>query len=141
MARHELKAAQSTAQPLQRITGIEDLKGVLQGVAAATINRGIDLNVTPRKDQQRGSELLNRGQQNALHIEQRQGRQIQQPLLKCWELLVKVVGQIDRPDRKIGLQGKRTNNRRCRSPWLGAVAWAVIWAVTGSLCAGAGPGR
>ena len=57
---HEPQAPNGTPQALEGIAGIEHLKRVLQGVAAAAIDGGVDLDVAPGKHQQGGAELVNR---------------------------------------------------------------------------------
>jgi len=103
---HQPQAPQCPSQTAQGIAGIEDLEGMLQGVAAAAIDGGVDLDVAPGKHQQGGAELVNRLAQRRLAIEGGQGRQIEELLLQARELFVQVVGQIDGPHRKDGIAGQ-----------------------------------
>ena len=104
--RHQPQAAEGTAQALDRIAGVEHLKGVLQRVTAAPIHRGIDLNVAPGEHQQRGLEPLDLLLQHILHIQQRHRRQIKDALLELRKLFVDVIGQVHRADRKDGIAGQ-----------------------------------
>ena len=97
---HQAQPPQSPPQPPHRIAGIEHLEGVLQRVPAPAVHRGVDLNVTPGEHQQRGPEGRHRGQEHPLHIEHRQGGQIEDALGKARKSLVQVIGQVDRADRE-----------------------------------------
>ena len=106
MTSHQAKSAERTMQTLQGVLRVKDFERVLKRIATTAINRRVDLNVPPRKHQQRGLELINGVQQNPLDIKDRQGCQIKNALGQPWKTLVQVVGQIDRTDRKDRIAGQ-----------------------------------
>jgi len=103
---HQTQPAKGTAQTANGIQGVEDLKGVLQGVAPATIHRGIDLNVPPGKDQNGGPEALDPLQQHRLDIQQGDSSQIKDLLGQSGELFVQMIGQIHRANRENRIAGE-----------------------------------
>ena len=74
--RHQPQSTHGSPQPPQRIAGVKNLEGMLQGIAAPAIHGGIDLDVAPGKHQQRRPKAADRGQQHPLHIQQRHGGQV-----------------------------------------------------------------
>ena len=99
-------ATEGTAQPADRIQGVEDLKGVLKRIAPATIHRGIDLNVSPGEHQNRGPEALDALEQDGFDIQERHSRQIENLLRQLRELLVQVICQVNGADRKNWIAGE-----------------------------------
>ena len=93
-------------QTLQRVFGIKNLEGVLQGITPTAINRGIDLNISPRKHQQGGLELIHCVHQDTLNIQNRQSSQIQNALGHIRKTLVEMIGQINRANRKNWVAGE-----------------------------------
>ena len=110
VARHQPQTTEGPMQPFQRIAGIKHFKRVLKWVATAPIHRGIDLNVSPGEHQKRGTELIDGDAQHAMHVQHRQGSEIQDPLGHAGKTLVQMVGQIDRTDRKDGI-ARQTNKK------------------------------
>ena len=106
MAGHQPKSTKGTVQSLQRIAGVEDLKGILQRVTSPTINGGIDLDVPPGEHQKSGAELINGDAQNPVHIKNRQSSQIKNPLRNPWEAFVQMISEINRADREYGVAGQ-----------------------------------
>ena len=93
-------------QTLQRITGVKDLERILKRIAPPPIDRRINLDVSPRENQQRRLELVNSGVQHAMDIQHRQSRKIQDALGHLWKTLVQVVGEINRADREDRIAGQ-----------------------------------
>jgi hypothetical protein len=103
---HQPQAPQGTPQAPQRIAGIEHLEGVLQRIATAAIHRRIDLDVPPGEHQQGGAEGVDALQQHRLHIQQRHRRQVEDLLRQGRKLLVQMIGQVHRADRKDRVAGQ-----------------------------------
>ena len=106
MGGHQPQTTQGTVKALERVAGVKDLEGVLQGVTTTAVDRGINLNVPPGEHQKRGAELIHSGDQHPLHVEHRERRQVQDALRHPWETFVEMVGQIDRTDRKNWVAGQ-----------------------------------
>ena len=103
---HQLQSAQGAAQSPQRIACIKHLEGILQRVAPATINRGINLDIPPGEHQQGGPKSINAGAQNPIDIEHGNSGKVQQALRQVRKLLVQMISQIDRTNRENRIAGK-----------------------------------
>jgi len=103
---HQAQTAQGTPQALEGIAGIEHFKGVLQRVAAAAVHRRVDLDVAPGEHQQGGAKGLHHLGEHPLHIEHRHRSEIEDALGQHRELLVEVIGQIDRTDGEDRIAGQ-----------------------------------
>jgi hypothetical protein len=61
MAGHQSQATKSAVKTLEWIASVKDFERVLKRVAPTTVNRGVNLNIPPRKHQQSGAKLIHRG--------------------------------------------------------------------------------